>query len=1063
MAARILVLLAGLAAAARGDIRARDPEVEDKPGTVPGQSGWERMIPGAFGTHHHGGAHGHRPATPGPAHHPAGHETRLPPPDGPAYGPLGLPEETAPPTGEARTQHHPARTGNWCAFIHNRVVTTAVSCGTEKYTIKSQSPCPNGTPDCQLVMYKLSTRPVYRQQQKIFTALLWRCCPGHAGHNCEETVTDGHVSDPSNQTAGSALPGASAVRHAGVERLMQLAGDQNREQNDFQLPGSPVYHHLEGEPSAVASTSISEPDLSDFDYKYDRDRNQDHDRGRERDHDHDHDHDRSHDQTGPGGALDTLPGASPFPDAAQLPQMIELLMAQLGPVLDGFNRTLERLSQEADARGVEGPEAGAGDFEAKLEESFHQIDQVKEELRLQRIELEERLHSQHAMLHYNLTNFKTDTDVKIKRNQKTMQINLHSLNASLTEVKLAQQWLEEEVQRGSGGRGGPGHGQLVEGPAVWDAIGKLDNKVVNNTVKVNALLEDLELASGNIRDLQRGFRGLEDKIDQTGRNSQIQFMETGLEVEAAKVEVLNRVNELASNLTLQDEHLKEMDSDMDYLYTQLYRSNATSKDCDCKALVAGLSRLEREVANVTELASENRQALEDSTLGQDRWEVGWGTSVEDLKQGLLQVKESLAFEQDKSRSLHLNMSQLLASHLSSRQEIRGLQESDEKKASEMRRLASSFSSLLKDAIRHTEVLEVLLGEEVLEFKEKPLREQEEYAIPLLRDRIQHTLVQIKHQNLSLTSLLKSMQAHDPAMDDEALTLTEWGSRGLRRRSEDRGEDDLPESPMGDRPDYSVSDFWSLGKEVEDLDAKVSRLEGQRCTSCCNCTRDAAPGGLVEELQVEVALLRRGLEDHLRVFRNIFSNTDGLAGSEGTLDLDKLWALLKKKEEKRLRRQQKEKEVELRESHGGRKASLRSKRDASLETGALAQTTDAPLMFLASTYDGANEAGTVIFERVSLNRGQMYSDVTGTFRAPSAGIYLFILTVEFGPGPSLAYLRRGDTTAAALHQSLAGPVTRVCVLQLERGEQLRFELSEGTIERGNVADNTFSGILLSRDT
>ncbi len=41
---------------------------------------------------------------------------------------------------------------NWCAFLQKRVVTNAVKCGTEKYTIRSQSPCPSGTADCQLVM-----------------------------------------------------------------------------------------------------------------------------------------------------------------------------------------------------------------------------------------------------------------------------------------------------------------------------------------------------------------------------------------------------------------------------------------------------------------------------------------------------------------------------------------------------------------------------------------------------------------------------------------------------------------------------------------------------------------------------------------------------------------------------------------------------------------------------------------------------------------------------------------------------------------------------------------------
>ena len=41
---------------------------------------------------------------------------------------------------------------NWCAFVSRRVVTVPVACGKEQYTIQSQSRCPSGTPDCQLVM-----------------------------------------------------------------------------------------------------------------------------------------------------------------------------------------------------------------------------------------------------------------------------------------------------------------------------------------------------------------------------------------------------------------------------------------------------------------------------------------------------------------------------------------------------------------------------------------------------------------------------------------------------------------------------------------------------------------------------------------------------------------------------------------------------------------------------------------------------------------------------------------------------------------------------------------------
>lgn len=142
--------------------------------------------------------------------------------------------------------------------------------------------------------------------------------------------------------------------------------------------------------------------------------------------------------------MDQAPSFSPFPDAPQLPSfplLMTALMAQLKPILDGFNRTLEHLSREVgglshdlarlkqeredrDRTFGEPGTGGVGDFEGKLDESLYQLEQVRDELRQQRGELEDRIHSQQAMLHYNLTNFKTETDVKIKRSQKMIQVSV---------------------------------------------------------------------------------------------------------------------------------------------------------------------------------------------------------------------------------------------------------------------------------------------------------------------------------------------------------------------------------------------------------------------------------------------------------------------------------------------------------------------------------------------------------------------------------------------------------------------------------------------------------------
>eukprot|EP00063_Salmo_salar_P082870 XP_014057705.1 PREDICTED: multimerin-2-like isoform X1 [Salmo salar] len=1086
----LMLLVLGLLVTAHCEVRARDPEVEEEDPDLPlereGLDTQEMGVgvhpePGGIDIPHlRTGPRGHEPDVPGSAHHPLGHGPHGQPHQvGPGLNPLGLlPEKSALPPGEGGS--YPARTGNWCAFVHRRIVTTAVSCGTEEYTIKSQSPCPNGTPDCQLVMYKLSTRPVYRLDQKIFTALLWRCCTGHGGENCEETVADGHISDSADPTmAGRPHPGDTEPHHTGTQS--RLTHQPEWGQNDFQVSENPLHesHPSEADNNNDTHTGSREPP------SYPR-QAQEHIPHHGDDHPHPyhrlqdfHNGDPIRGEVEADALLPYADSLSPLP----LPHMMALLMSQLQPMLDGFNRTLEHLTLEV--RGLSQDVAqlrssqwevkeealrGAGAredteaFEAKLEQSFQDIKEVRRELERQRAEMADRLHSQHALLHYNITNFKTDIDAKIKHNDKMLQVNLESLNATLSDMKLEQEHLSEELQRdltSPGDRREPNQVQPnqaqhpPEDSAVWESIARLDNKVVNNTVRVNALVEDLEIANDNVLDLKRGFRGLEENIAQTWRNSQIQFMETGLEVEAAKVAVLNSVNELASNLTLRSKQLQDMETDMDYLYTQFYKNVSSARDCDCKAFTATISRLEQGLTNVTELANDNRLALDGSTdAGSERW----SPFVEDIYQGLDHVKASLAFEQEKSRTLHHNVTQLLASFLDIQKDVLSLRESDEWLAGEMRHLSSSFFSLLNDAIRHTDVLEMLLGEEVMGFMDWPLSNQEAHSIPALQGRLRHMQEQIMGQNLSLNSLLEAARAEEFPASDEPSVLVDLASRGLKRRSGDQRSDHLVVSAASeDRQDYSDSDLWSLEKAVKELGEKVHRLEYRPCTASCNNTKDGA------KLQAEVAWLRRGLENHLSLFKNVFSNSEGLANSESTLDLDQLWALMKRKEGKRQRKRNNNKERI--KDHIGERDNLRSRRDTSV----LSKLGDSPLMFLARSIQRSrpSDSSLLVFEDTSLNLGQMYSTHTGMFQAPLAGIYLFTLTLNMEPGPSLSGLRRENgELAATLHQdkmALFGPVTRVCLLQLQQGEELRLELYEGTLVTDDPKDNTFAGLLLHQTT
>lgn len=163
------------------------------------------------------------------------------------------------------------------------------------------------------------------------------------------------------------------------------------------------------------------------------------------------------------------------------------------------------------------------------------------------------------------------------------------------------------------------------------------NPSSRGVVQVSGLMEDVEVTSGDVQQLKRDVKELKEQINQTARNGQIQFMVTGLEVDELKVTMLQRVNKLAENLTLQGERLQETEDDVDYLYTAFYRNSSAG---DCKTLKAAVARLERAVANVTQLANENRLALEENHEGgAKQWgrDSDWVLAVKALQEGLQQV------------------------------------------------------------------------------------------------------------------------------------------------------------------------------------------------------------------------------------------------------------------------------------------------------------------------------------------------------------------------------------------------------------------------------------------
>ena len=119
----------------------------------------------------------------------------------------------------------------------------------------------------------------------------------------------------------------------------------------------------------------------------------------------------------------------------------------------------------------------------------------------------------------------------------------------------------------------------------------------------------------------------------------------------------------------------------------------------------------------------------------------------------VQVKEALASEQTRIRTLDHSLTQLSSSVKMGLAEVSGLKESDRKLVANMQHLSGSFDSLLKDASRHSDVLEQLIGEEVMEFLEWPVQDQEAHSIPGLKEQLGNVQEQLRRHNLSITSLL----------------------------------------------------------------------------------------------------------------------------------------------------------------------------------------------------------------------------------------------------------------------------------------------------------------------
>ncbi|XP_016086775.1 multimerin-2-like [Sinocyclocheilus grahami] len=986
-----LLLLAVLnSLSCHSEVRARDPDVEEEE-TV-GTRGRAQRISGTFGT----------------AHLPLPHEHHgIPKPS------EGKPQNSASPSRE--TVHPSAQRGNWCAYVNHRMVTTAVLGATETQTVNSVNPCSDGAPDCQIIMYRQSSRPVYKQKQIALSSMHWMCCPGYGGHNCLEK--DRPPEDETHALKSDINDNGSSGKSVVLGGKMGTGQLDDAKWADKPMQEAPNHGYSPNQSTV--------------------------------------------------GAREGIPTSQPLPflDSSillSMHQLMSTMMRQLQPVLESFNQTLTHLSSEVEAlsqdlkqlrmeqeehRPMTRGEDHSGPIEQRLEYSHLQISQMKTQLDAQKDQFERAFQVQQELLKHNLTKLKEEMDDQISQSQDA-QVNLQSLTELVEEVRLGQKKLEGALQRERAEFVNPSGGQPTQESGVWEAITRLGEKAQSNSAKLSSLSETSKDSDGAVRALQRDLLDLEESLEEVKQRTEVHFAETGLEVEATRVRVLNSVGELTANLSAHEGQLREIELDLDNIYQQLQKNDSAVEEqaCSCKSIGSSLARLELEVANATHLAKQNQLALEETDL--ERNQV---TEMEDLHQGLLNIKESLAFEQGRSRSLQDSMSQLQASLLDSQQEIRGLRQRDKDKSNEIQGLSAIFSSLLNDAIRHSEVLEVLLGEEVLEFTRWSHNQKKELSIPDLLQKMDVMQQKIETHDRILASLRRKHPDRDEMNRDDPVAYLEGTGTNNQVRGPESYQSSLPDTSTGEEDvDYSVSDFWSLGKEVEQLAGRIAMLEER----CGNCT--VPPGGSAVELQVDIASLRQNLEDHLRMFRKLFSNTEELISSTRNLNLDEVWRLVRKKEGKRRRGSLKQEDQIKKEE---KSSSERSKRYSEREHAWLPHS---PVVFITTLDYRRGPNGELTSKNVAVNYGGTFNPTSGVFQAPETGFYLFLVTLDFERGLSLAVLKRSGVPVASLRQEQGekmGPVSRAALLELQQGETVTLDLMHGSLRKAQPGDNTLSGLLL----
>ncbi|NXC05962.1 MMRN2 protein, partial [Orthonyx spaldingii] len=919
------------------------------------------------------------------------------------------------------------RNGNWCSFTQSRLATYIEACMKEKYIVNSQQPCPNGAPDCQKIMYRTALKPVYQVKQKVLKSLQWKCCPGFIGKDCEQRDPN-FILVPGTETEG---------REEEFSDHMSTSVD-SREMFEVIQNHEALLDDLQSDIHQAAST------LGDLQ--------------------------RLFENNGTSMVLEVNQSNSD-PQERLLQQVLfphveNFLRRHFNPVWASFNRSLQNLSNivrnlshdvEANKKSIERfqestvpkkefQELGTK-FESKVQENIVKVDQVKRAI-------ENQVHMQQANIHYNLSMIKADTDTRLKKLHKIQQSHFLTLNNSIANMKQEQNLLENKLEALITELSSH-HGPRDENSQL--TIRQVSETLSGHAKQLKELYMESDVAFQNIAVLERWFKELKKNISK--------YRPEDLTVTLAEKSVLMEENNAAM-----DRQISELNYTLSNLRENYSDLLQYMEECNCQRIASDTDVLEEEPRNST-YSLEDTQAKDMKHL-ESVFRDLFRSEIEELSSAIPSIHLSLNLRQEENRQLQ---SQVTAFS----KDIGLLKKKDEEIHRHIKYLNSSFSSLLKDAMRHEEALEALLRHEFLDVFFEDDFSSLIPSIFQLQESLIHFSDKLQEQNVTLESLMRRFHplergqqnnhdAHMPPKHPKEETQT---SSTLQEVSSQRSiiEHMEPnyEAAKDDSSDSSAyNDIMTLKNDIKHLSLAIKRHESRGDVSlCCNHTIASAIEPLnvsVETLSADLATIKRNLEEHLLTFKKLFGSNEELTASNISLDVTEIQSMLNRKGRRQQKGQDKQRDKKRPEKHRENTQTISGRN--TVHTKLVEK--DSLVAFHVGFSERKDKEKTVRFNETYLNYGNSYFSEHGHFKAPHKGVYLFVISVEFSSGPALGQLSFSSGYKRTLSSSQrktphGSTMTTFAMAEMEKGETVCFELLHGSVVKRSPPGTTMGGFLISK--